>query len=499
MMPGHRGSRVSRWVGHDWFIAAALFTGTVVSRIPFRTTMLYAWDSVLYARAIDHFDIRLHHPQPPGHIFYVGLVWLVNRVVHEPNAAMVWISVFFAAASVASLYWLGKTMFNRDAGLVAALLLATSLSFWSLSEAAYPYTLLAFLSVVLAGVIFRIWEGSTAWVLPAGLLLGLASGFRQDLLPFLLPLLALAVWNKGRWRAAGAALLLAAGIAAWYIPSALLSGGFGPYREASSEQSDYLFTYFSVFGRGAAAIAANLYAMGHFLLFALAAALALVPVGLALMASSQTRGRLRDRRLLFLAVWMLPSLLFYIFIHIGEFGYVFSSLPAILLLGAWGLQIFADRLAGGGAGIKARRIMWGFAGTMVVVNLLLFLVLSPPLSANRLAARDDILRSKIDTIKENFDPKTTFIVAVFDYQQTTYYLTGFQGWAFDPSVDQNPSTRLPEGTDTVIIFEEYLSAADPGALTLPLDRDQTLIYLRPADRKSVRVDWDARKVYLETE
>jgi len=504
--------RGNRWEGRDWLITAALFLAAFLTRIPFRTTLLYAWDSVLYTRAIEHFDVTVHQPQPPGHIFYVGLVWLVNRRFGDPNAAMVWISIFSAAAAVAALYWLGRIIFGRDAGLAAALLLATSLSFWSLSEVALPYTLLGFLSTIVAGMIYLTWEGGGSWVLPASLALALASGFRQDLLPFLLPLLALGIWNKGRWRLAGAAGLLVLGIAAWYIPSALLSGGFGPYREASSLQSDYLITYFSVFGIGVAALATNAYTLLRFLLYGLSAALALVPIFLLTVLLPRTRGRLWDRRLLFLAVWMAPSLLFYFFIHIGEFGYIFSFLPAALLLGVRGLQIFAGRLVE----MKVRKsdttvpaanaprlVQWivsALVMAMVAVNMFLFLILSPPLSANRLAARDGILRSKIDTIRVRFRPDSTFIISIFDYQQASYYLPGYRHWRFDPSVEQYPSIELPRGVDKVIIFEEYLSSADgQRAYTLPLSHDQKLICLDPAGKRLVRVDWDMRKVFLEDE
>jgi len=325
----------ARWNNSDWLIAAALFIAAFLSRIPFRTTMLYAWDSVLYTRAIEQFDIRLHQPQPPGHIFYVGLARLVNSVVGDPNAAMVWISILAAATAVAVLYSLGRIMFGRGIGLVAALLLATSLSFWLQSEVAYPYTLLGCLSVTVAAMIYPTWTGSKAWVLPAALALGIASGFRQDLLPFLLPLLALGIWDKGRWRVFGAAVILMAGVAAWYIPSALLSGGFAAYREASSTQSEYLMTYFAVFGRGVEALQVNLGELMRFLLYGLSSALLLMPVALALAIPPSGRRLLKDRRLLFLVVWIAPSVLFYVFIHVGEYGYVFSFLPALLLLLAW--------------------------------------------------------------------------------------------------------------------------------------------------------------------
>ena len=480
-MPGPAAKRT------DWPIAAALFVFTFILRMPFRTTLLYAWDSVLYTRAISHFDITIDQPQPPGHIFFVGIIWIVNHVFGDPNSAMVWVSIFFSAASVSALYLLGRKMFGRRAGIVAALLLATSLSFWGYSEAAYPYTLLAFLSIALAGAIYRVWEGSATWLMPAGLLLGLASGFRQDLLPFMLPLLAAAAWDKGWRRQLGAAALLVAGTAAWYIPSALLSGGFAAYQEASSRQSDYLIRYFSVFGRGAGGLVTNTHTLGRFLLYGLTAAAALLPVLAMAVFRKRTRRVMRDRRLVFLLVWIAPSVIFYALIHIGEFGYVFSFLPALLLLLSWSLELWAGRR------------VWALAGPVVAANLLLFLVMTPPLSANRLAAHDDILRSKIATIEENFNPDTTLIVSVYDFQQVRYYLPGFRSWTFDPSVERKPAAALPPEVETVIIFDDYMRPDKDAALRLPLDREQTLMYLKRGSARSLRVDWDRRKICLEDE
>ncbi|MFA6002221.1 MAG: glycosyltransferase family 39 protein, partial [Thermoleophilia bacterium] len=263
----------SVWNKTDWQIVSALFVATFLSRIPFRTTLFYAWDSVLYARAIDHFDVSLHQPHAPGHIFYVFLSRTVNLITGDPNSAMVWVSVFFAAAAVAALYWLGTMMFSRHIGLVAALLLATSLSFWAYSEVAYPYTLLAFLVTVFSGLIYAAREGnSTRLILLAALFLGIGSGFRQDILPFMLPLMAYGLSGMPWRRWVASAMLLGVGVASWYLPSALFSGGFTVYRESSSDQSNYIVEKISVFGRGLDAIAANLHDLGYFSLMALAAA-----------------------------------------------------------------------------------------------------------------------------------------------------------------------------------------------------------------------------------
>src|SRR4051812_20925380 len=56
-----RRRRVSDGLG-----ALGLAALSLVVHLPLRTTMLYAWDSVLYVEALERFDIGQHRPQPPG-------------------------------------------------------------------------------------------------------------------------------------------------------------------------------------------------------------------------------------------------------------------------------------------------------------------------------------------------------------------------------------------------------------------------------------------------
>ncbi len=484
------------WAASDWWIAAILFLGTALSRVPFRTGLLYAWDSVLYARAIERFDVTLYQPQPPGHIFYVGLVWLVDLLTNDANAAMVWISVFASAAAVVALFWLGREMFGRATGLLAAAFLATSLSYWGHGEVAYPYALLALLSSVTAAMTYRMWQGRSAWVLPATAALGIAAGFRQDLLFFMLPL-----WLVGlaavRWRLRAAALaLLAAATAAWYVPSALLSGGFTAYREASSAQSDYLMQTASVFGKGLSALSDNLEHLGRFLLFALAGVTVLCVYFLVKLAIGRSQLRVGDRRLIFLFVWIVPSSLFYIIIHIGEYGYVFTFLPAALLMAGLGAIEFSSDLSAALDGGRRRSALLILTACLVLgVNLALFLALTPHLSANRLAANEDIQRSRIQAIRENFDPGSTLLVSTYNYQQARYYLPEYHHWYVDPVTAGQESLKIPPGVDRVVLFDESLEpAAGEGESSLPLARGQQLHFFMAAGGQFVLVDWPMRNV-----
>ncbi|MDO8563235.1 MAG: hypothetical protein Q7S25_05275, partial [Candidatus Limnocylindria bacterium] len=58
-------------------VPAGLFALVLASRLPFVTHALWAWDSVLYARALEHgfhvdFDLADQRPQPPGYLLYVA-------------------------------------------------------------------------------------------------------------------------------------------------------------------------------------------------------------------------------------------------------------------------------------------------------------------------------------------------------------------------------------------------------------------------------------------
>ena len=59
------------WSITETWSAVALFLGTVISRVPFRSHVLYHWDSVNFAYAMRRFDVIAEQPQPPGYIAYV--------------------------------------------------------------------------------------------------------------------------------------------------------------------------------------------------------------------------------------------------------------------------------------------------------------------------------------------------------------------------------------------------------------------------------------------
>ena len=70
-----------------------------LSRILFRSRLLYDIDSVNFALGIFRFDPAAHQPHPPGYFLYVCLARLVNLFLTDPNTALVAISIGASCAA----------------------------------------------------------------------------------------------------------------------------------------------------------------------------------------------------------------------------------------------------------------------------------------------------------------------------------------------------------------------------------------------------------------
>jgi hypothetical protein len=317
-------------------VATLIFAGTVLTRVPFATTHLYAWDSTLYARALEHgfhvtADPATESPHPPGYIWYVAVAALVRLGVRDSNAALVIVSIVASALAGAAFYLIARRIVRESVAITAALAFVLSPVVWLYSEVAYPYTVLTLLSLTLGW-----WLTSGTRPIAASAALGLLMGFRQDLLLILGALWLWRILGLGARRGLLAAGALAAAALVWAVPVVALSGGPFEYARALSEQSA-MVTGGSVAAAGAGAFTFFLVLMGEPIVWGL------FPLGLVLLADGLwlARRALRGEatwppRGLALAfvLWVAPAVAFYVLVHIGEWGYVLSILPPLALASA---------------------------------------------------------------------------------------------------------------------------------------------------------------------
>ncbi|MDP9264998.1 MAG: glycosyltransferase family 39 protein [Chloroflexota bacterium] len=452
----------------DLVAPLAIAAIVLVTRLPFVTHTLWAWDSVLYANALERgfhvdFDLGEQRPQPPGYILYIATAALLRGFTDDSNAALVLLSVIASAVGAAALYRLAR----RFTGMPAAALVAGGYAFnplvWTYAEIAYPYALLGLLAVVLATAFWDTRAGGRAahaWI--SSFAFGLLTGYRQDLALLLGALWVWMLWPSSRRTRAIAALAALAGVALWFAPSAILSDGLDAYVFALQQQSESVRSTYSVGAQGLAAFGYNL----RFTLYSLSwgllgfgvvlAALVAAPI-LHAVSAGGPRGRLamsrRRNELGFFLTWVVPGLAFYVAVHIGEWGYVLSVLPALYVLLAALLEEFLlQRLRG------AARRAWPYLGAAVVAGgAALFVFGLTRFSAYALSRHDQETQVRVSYLREHFPKERTIVLAREDFLLVRYYLPEYRAWLYDP--DPYASSRMRKRAmraTAIVIFTQGL-------------------------------------------
>jgi len=507
----------------DLLYGLGLFLLTALSRIPFRSQILYHWDSVNFAFAMRRFDLAAEQPQPPGYIVYVWLCRLTDALFHDPQTTMVWIAVVSSGLAVVAMYLLGRATFDRQVGLVGALLLASSPLFWFYGEIALPHALDLLLVTLSVWLLYEAAQGQGPYLLAAAVSLAIAGGVRQQT-PIFLGLLLLLVlvnffrrtgWATGlRWTALSAAIggLLCA---AWFLPLINSTGGLGRYLEVMGAFSARFNATTSLFmGAGSFGLLRNLRKLGMYTLYGWG--IALLPFGLWILIRLVKRDlRLDWSKILFLLAWLIPAFFFYTVIHMGQQGLVFVFLPALLLLSALGLSRLLPTVEGPSRLRKSRTTskVWPRQRTLalslglILLNGLIFLAMPEyPLGNERLRLltratlvnSDRYYRDRFEAIAANFAPQSTAILADH-WHHVEYYLPEYARLPFGLTAKWEKGEGMPsdelgqvvatpadlglqldnQGQAVIAIFDPYLMIFNKSASSpyqLPLKHGASLDY-----------------------
>ncbi len=448
----------SGWTALDTGLSLALAAAVLLTRLPLRTQMLFNWDSANFALALQHFDVTQHRPHPPGYPLFVASAGLAYRLGLDANTSLVLVAALLSASAVVALYWLGRAAYGRSAGLAASALLLTSVSFWSAGEVALAYPALALVSSLLALYVWRTQVDGQNRALAGTLAYALGAGFRPDLLMLLGPLWLFGLSRQARRTQAGCVALAILCISTWAVPTALLSNGFSAYAVTLTAYFgvDVMEKYSST-QSGAAGLLRNLRDTASYLFYALYATTPLL-VAAAVWWAARWRQFL-SRPGILVATWLAPILLFYAVVHIGDPGYVFSFLPALLLLTARPFAAWLER------GLQWRR--WAVAGLLVLAvaaNASFFLARPGVLTLPGLRANDDSLRLRMGRVQADYPPQSTLLLSYATYKHLQFYLPQYdhnqwvdvfqpdeQGLPLAPELKAavlvDPVLRLAPGTD----------------------------------------------------
>ena len=435
----------------DGLIATLLGVVTALTRLPFVADRLWEWDSVLYARALEqgfHVGDVLSgmRPHPPGYLFYVGAAGLGRLLGLDSDHALVAVSVIASGVAAALCYLVCRRFSGPVLSLALALAFAADPLVWVHGEVAMPYMLLAPIGAALA-LLFRDARGTGPRRLAAvSFAFGALGGFRQDLLLFLFPLWLWMLWPAAAASRLRALVALAAGCLLWLVPSALLSDGLVAYVTRSLNQ---LVGISGVSANSERSIALNIVLVGDSLFWGgLLISIAVLVFGLARALASIRGQRLPDDgEAAFFALWLLPAFAFYLFVHIGEWGFVLSIVPGLYAMTAWLLS----RL-----GHERQRAAAGAVLVNAVLAAALFLAGDHPVfSRASLVTHDRVTEAKTTWIREHAPP-SSIVLAAAEVLVATYYLP-----------------------DRVV---RYSNAAASATYDLTIDTPTTLVIYEPAAR-----------------
>ena len=459
----------------DLLIDAGLCAVAVVSRLPFVSPLLYDHDSFLFARAVAHYDLAGGIPHPPGYLFYVYLAKLLEHFTRDANHALIWVGILAGALAAVCIHRLGRRLFGRGVGVIAALLYLLGPMIWFYHEIALTYALEGALSVLVALVAWRAYCGSRRAEFLLPVLLGLVGGVRPWLIPQLLPLQLFVTWRRGVPRLLFGLLLLAVASMAWLIPNALSAGGMGAYIAINRNYGGGLFAE-GHFGQLARTVrAAGMMALWHY--HALGWAL------LGLLWLALRRWIVRGAALTlpegspttFLLWWIMPTFLLRLFVHLTMPGYLLIFLPGVCLLAALGIYLLAadcsgllQRVLPADSGLRA------FSRREVVLGIFLIAVLAHYLTTFIMGeagftwpiiqAKNRIVRERLDFV-HHFPPHDTVVFASDMANAAHYYLADYRVinvfWtpgeqAFGPDDSHLPGERAR----FVVLFDSQLLPAD---------------------------------------
>jgi hypothetical protein len=313
----------------DVACALGLSIVTMLSRLPYRTGMLYNWDAVQFALALRDYDIEKHQPHPPGYLLYVLMGRVLYAWLGDANAAYVALAVVFSGLTTFVVYWLARRMFDRVTAVGAATILAVSPLFWFYGSVGLTYAGEALAASTVAYLTFRYLQApGRSPALPA-VVLGLAGGIRQSILVVLFPLwLGAAFWKTRRAGVlVGCLGLLVLAVLTWFVPMIWLTGGLQRYVAASMRLAQHAVIPTTV---GRMPIEGTLAQARHVLESIVVGLGPLALTAVALPAYVRRHGF--GRREWFLVAWTAPPALVYVLVHFGQAGYVLTFLPALVIL-----------------------------------------------------------------------------------------------------------------------------------------------------------------------
>ncbi|HOP48285.1 MAG TPA: DUF2723 domain-containing protein [Desulfobacteraceae bacterium] len=426
---------------NDIAYPAIFFIVTILTRLPFTSRLLYHWDSVQFALGLEDYDITVHQPHPPGYFLYVMLGRLVYFFIRDANYALIIINIFFSGFTVVTIYFLGKEIFGKKAGVFAAVIAITSPNLWFHGEVALTYIVESFFSSLIALLCWRILRGRHGYLWLSVIALGISGGIRQNTMVFLLPLWLYSVKKLPIRKFILSIGLLGIVCLLWFVPMIWMTGGWNTYISALRELWQFHAGRASVFEQGYAAFILFSSILVRFIAYSIGAGVFTLVMAAYLLIRHKNTGIMDRSTAFFFLLWIMPSVLFFllIFIEPSNPGYVLIFIPAlILLIPASVIHVSNDLNL-----LTAKDFSYVISMVIIITNIAVF-CFHNEMSCREIRSHDRNLSVLFDGIKKFSTSNTAVFVEpyiFYGYRQIMYYLPEYRVYLVDARVSPSGERR----------------------------------------------------------
>lgn len=310
----------------------------IAVRVPAAPRHLYYEDSINFAQAIERYDPRHLVPQPPGYPVFVLQSKLLHAIAGSVENTFLLGVILGSAIALFALAKLARAATGEWApAIAAAALLAINPVFLYTGFTSPIRVYLAAVSLTVACACWRAFEGDRRAAFLGAIVLGLGSGYRPELLALLFPLWAVSSWRALRSARAciTAAALLTVCAALWigfllsHFPN--LGAFLETFRQYLRDQSKDLSPVFGAATSGAWTMVLRTAIWNG---IAIVGWLVLAPLA---------RPRLGGRVWSFVALWIVPALIFQALVHLADPDQALATIPAFCFAGGIVLVSFFRR------------------------------------------------------------------------------------------------------------------------------------------------------------
>ena len=405
----------------DFLLCFLLATAGLFSRVPFLEKVQSHWDGPNYTIAVVRYSLEQHTPVPPGYPLYIAVGKLFNLIFPDPHRSILFVSVLGCIFGALICYIVGKKIYNRPTGLIAAIILLTGSTFYYFGLTTYAYGLIPATTTLLAYSVYRIFIKNKQEGILLGLIFGICFGIRpQETLQIgLLALLGFLPLQKKQKILS--ILFFAAVTLFWLIPLIHISGGFTQYLKLHADAAMIAFQGHTLSQH------TELMIKGFLLSFGVAPAFLIYYLRVLFRKNIKINRKL----ILFYAIWIIPGLLFNLLIRTEHAGYQMSYLSGLLLLIAYALWKTTQR---------SKLLTYTTVIFIGIFNLFWFFFDRDPkfekpyrptsFHYSDIRKNDLKVGSKVRFVVENFDPQKTLILSTDAlWRPYSYYLKAYPLYA----------------------------------------------------------------------